>query len=76
VVLALKAAYLHAQHPDWTIAVTFQSRTLYQQFRDVIRRFSFDYLNDEPDWQRLRILHSWAVEAGKVSIPRLLVNPV
>jgi superfamily I DNA and RNA helicase len=31
VVLALKAAYLHTQHPDWTIAVTFQSRSLYQQ---------------------------------------------
>jgi superfamily I DNA and RNA helicase len=23
IVLALKAAYLHAQHPDWTIAVVF-----------------------------------------------------
>ena len=30
VVLALKAAYLHARHPEWTIAVTFQSRSLYQ----------------------------------------------
>ena len=23
VVLALKAAYLHSQHPEWTIAITF-----------------------------------------------------
>ena len=28
VVLALKAAYLHARHPEWKIAVTFQSRAL------------------------------------------------
>src|SRR5664280_210573 len=28
IVLALKAAYLHAQHPDWKIAVTFNTRSL------------------------------------------------
>lgn len=59
IVLALKAVYLHAQNPDWTIAVTFHTRSLYQQFEDLIRRFSFEYINDEPDWSRLRILHAW-----------------
>ncbi len=59
VVLALKAAYLHAQHPDWTITVTFHSRSLYQQFTDLIRRFSFEHLNDEPNWINLRVLHAW-----------------
>jgi superfamily I DNA and RNA helicase len=59
IVLALKAAYLHAQHPEWKIAVTFHSRALYQQFQDLIRRFSFEHINDEPNWQNLRILHAW-----------------
>lgn len=59
IVLALKAAYLHSQHPDWNIAVTFFTRSLYQQFEDLIRRFSFEHLNDEPNWDRLQILHSW-----------------
>lgn len=59
VVLALKAAYLHVRHPDWKIAVTFQSRSLYQQFRDLIRRFTFDQIEDEPDWSNLMILHAW-----------------
>lgn len=59
VVLALKAAYLHAQHPDWTIAVTFQSRALYQQFGDLIDRFSFAHSNDKPNPAKLRLLHSW-----------------
>lgn len=59
VVLALKAAYLHIQHPDWIIAVTFYTRSLYQQFEDLIRRFSFEHIHDEPNWQNLRILHSW-----------------
>ena len=59
VVLALKAAFLHARNPEWKIAVTFHTRTLYQQFRDLIRRFSFEHLGDEPDWSNLKVLHSW-----------------
>lgn len=59
VVLALKAAYLHAQHPDWDIALTFHSRALYQQIDDLVTRFSFEHSNDRPDDERLRILHSW-----------------
>src|SRR5262249_14200187 len=59
VVLALKAAYLHARHPEWRIAVTFQSRSLYQQFRDLIRRFTFDQIDDEPDWANLMVMHAW-----------------
>ncbi len=59
VVLAMKAAALHAQNPDWNIAVTFFTRALHQQFKDLITRFSFEYQRDEPDWDKLRILHSW-----------------
>ena len=36
IVLALKAAYLHARHPDWRIAVTFNTRSLKDQFRRLI----------------------------------------
>ncbi|MEV7618922.1 ATP-binding domain-containing protein [Microbacterium sp. NPDC089321] len=59
IVLALKAAYLHAQHPDWRIAVTFQSRALYQQFESLIVRFTAEHLQDSPDFSRLTILHAW-----------------
>jgi superfamily I DNA and RNA helicase len=59
VVLALKAAYLHAQHPDWDIAVGFQTRSLYGQFRDLIRRFTFEHIGDEPNWNKLKVLHAW-----------------
>ena len=59
VVLALKAAYLHTQHPDWTIAVTFSTRSLYQQFTDLITRFTFEHIGDKPDWENLKLLHSW-----------------
>ncbi|WP_063756418.1 DEAD/DEAH box helicase [Streptomyces sp. NRRL S-1824] len=59
VVLALKAAYLHTQHPEWRIAVTFHSRALYQQIQDLVERFTFEYSNDRHDEQYLQILHSW-----------------
>jgi superfamily I DNA and RNA helicase len=59
IVLALKAAYLHAQNPDWDIVVTFSTRALRQQFVDLIRRFCFEHLNDEPNWSKVRVLQSW-----------------
>lgn len=59
IVLALKAAYLHAQHPDWRIVVTFHTRSLYQQFRELIAKFYFEQSGDDPDWEMLQILHSW-----------------
>lgn len=69
IVLALKAAYLHSLNPEWRIGVTFQTRSLYQQFIDLTRRFTFDHLLDEPDWDNLRILHAWgsASEPGVYS---------
>ena len=36
IVLALKAAYLHAQYPEWDIVVTYYTRSLWQQYRDLI----------------------------------------
>lgn len=59
IVLALKAAMLHARNPDWTIALSFHTRSLYQQFKDLVRRFTYEHANDEPDWERLRIIHAW-----------------
>ena len=59
IVLALKAAYLHTQYPDWKICVTFQTQSLYGQIRDLIRRFTFDTIQDEPDWSKLKVMHAW-----------------
>lgn len=59
IVLALKAAYLHAQHPDWRIAVTFHTRSLKGHFRSLIERFSVNQTGQEPDWNYLRIVNAW-----------------
>ena len=59
VVLALKAAFLHSRHPDWNIAITFHTRSLYQQFISLIHRFSIEQSREDPDWSKLKIIHSW-----------------
>lgn len=64
IVLALKAAYLHAQHPDWKIAVTFHTRSLKDQFKQLINTFSIEQTSEEPDWSNLHIIHAWGAPGG------------
>ncbi|MBF0553446.1 MAG: ATP-binding domain-containing protein [Nitrospirae bacterium] len=59
IVLALKAAYLHAQNPDWNIAVTFNTRSLKNQFKDLIEKFYVERKRELPDWNKLKILQAW-----------------
>ncbi|MEA5554255.1 ATP-binding domain-containing protein [Anabaena cylindrica UHCC 0172] len=59
IVLALKVAYLHAKHPDWSIAVTFNTRSLKNQFKHFINTFSIEQTGDEPDWEKVKIIHAW-----------------
>lgn len=70
IVLALKAAYLHSQYPEWKIAVTFYTRSLSQQYMDLIRQFSYEFSGDEPNWENLHIIHTWGSneEPGLYSI--------
>ena len=65
IVLALKVAYLHAQNADWRIAVTFNTRSLKGQFQRLVNTFVIEQTNEEPDWERIEILHSW----GSPKIP-------
>lgn len=59
IVLALKAAYLHAQNPDWNIAITFYTRSLKQQFKELISKFFFEKTGEEPEWKKLKIINAW-----------------
>jgi len=65
IVLALKVAYLHARHPDWLIAVTFNTRSLKKQFEHLITTFVLEQANEEPDWDKVRIMNAWGAPGGK-----------
>lgn len=60
IVLAMKAAYMHVEHPEWNIVYTFNTQSLYDYIHDLIRRF-YQYWGNghEPSWEKLRILHGW-----------------
>ena len=64
IVLALKAAYLHAHHPDWRIAVTFNTRSLKGHFRRLINTFCLGQMGEEPDWEQLRVVNAWGAPGG------------
>jgi superfamily I DNA and RNA helicase len=65
IVLALKVAYLHARHPDWQIAVTFNTRSLKGQFERLITTFTIEQTNEEPDWSRVEILNAWGAPGSR-----------
>lgn len=64
IVLALKVAYLHSKHRDWTIGVTFNTRSLKKQFENLITTFVLEQANEEPDWDKIRILNAWGAPGG------------
>jgi superfamily I DNA and RNA helicase len=64
IVLALKAAYLHTQHPEWRIAVTFHTRSLKGQFRRLINNFCIDQSGEQPDWTKIRVVNAWGAPGG------------
>jgi superfamily I DNA and RNA helicase len=65
IVLALKVAYLHSQNPEWKIAVTFNTRSLKNQFQRLINSFVIEHTNEEPNWENIEILHSWGSPSSK-----------
>ena len=60
VVIARKAVELHTTHPDWTIVVTYFTRSLKNQFKDLIEKF-YRIKNDgkSPNYEKLKIMHAW-----------------
>ena len=65
IVLALKAAYLHTQNPDWLIAVTFNTRSLKEQFKELITRFCVEKKRVLPDWEKIRVINAWGRSSDK-----------
>ena len=58
IVLALKAAYLHSQNPDWKIAVTFNTRSLKEQFVRYIDDFVIDHTGERPN-ENIKVISAW-----------------
>lgn len=70
IVLARKVAYLHAKNRDWKIAITFNTRSLKNQFIKLITSFVYEQMNELPDWDKIKIIHAW----GSPSIEGIYYN--
>lgn len=64
IVLALKVAYLHSQNPSWRVGVTFNTRSLKEQFRRLINNFTIEQTGTEPDWDCIDIINAWGGPGG------------
>jgi superfamily I DNA and RNA helicase len=67
IVLAYKAALLHAQEDRARIALTFYNRSLYGYVSELIDRFHRDMTGKAPNWEKLLIRHCWGAK-GKPGI--------
>ena len=59
VVLAMKAAQTHLQNPDVRIAFTFSTKSMYQHVKRLITRFYRQFDDQDPNWDRIKIVHGW-----------------
>ncbi|RXE47296.1 DEAD/DEAH box helicase [Chromohalobacter israelensis] len=59
VVLAMKAAHIHLQYPNRKILFSFYTKSLYGLIKESIARFYRHFAGDEPNWERIDILHAW-----------------
>ncbi|WMN15455.1 ATP-binding domain-containing protein [Pseudomonas piscis] len=59
VVLAMKAAHIHLQHPNRKILFTFFTKSLYVLIKELIARFHRHFAGDEPNWEYIDVLHAW-----------------
>ena len=65
IVLALKAAYLHSQNPEWKIAVTFNTRSLKEQFEKLIETFVVEQTGEQPN-ENIQVVNAWGA-SGAIS---------
>lgn len=65
VVLCLKAALTHLRYPDANIVYTFYTKSLYQHIRRLITRFYREYDDQDPNWNKLQIIHGWGGQTAE-----------
>ncbi len=59
IILTMKAALIHLQHPEAEILYTFYTRSLYSFIKRLITRFYSHFARKDPNWDKVHILHAW-----------------
>ncbi|MGF1490489.1 MAG: DEAD/DEAH box helicase, partial [Prochloraceae cyanobacterium] len=56
---AKRVAKIHARYPDWQIAFVFFTQSLYAQIIGLIKDYYTEMTEEDPDWSKIHVLHSW-----------------
>ena len=59
VILAMKAAHLHLTKPEDHILITFWTKSLRSQLKNLITKFYRHYKEVDPNWDNIHIRHGW-----------------
>jgi superfamily I DNA and RNA helicase len=59
VLLAMRASNIHQHFPDKRILFTFHTQSLYNQATKLITRFYRFHSDQDPDWDKIHVRHSW-----------------
>lgn len=59
IVLAMKVAHIHLQHPAKKILFTFYTKSLYGLIVEMIGKFYRHFAGSEPNWEMIDIHHAW-----------------
>jgi len=59
VVLAMKVAHIHLQHPSKKILFTFFTKSLYGLIVEMIGKFYRHFAGSEPNWEMIDVHHAW-----------------
>jgi superfamily I DNA and RNA helicase len=65
VLLAMRASNIHQHYPDKRILFTFHTQSLYNQATKLITRFYRYHSDQDPDWSKIHVRHSWGGRGRK-----------
>jgi len=62
ILMAKRAAHLHAKDPDADVALTYFTKSLSDELTDLTRHFHYQMTGAEADMDSLQVIHGWGGE--------------
>ncbi|WP_309708697.1 ATP-binding domain-containing protein [Siphonobacter sp. SORGH_AS_0500] len=59
IILAMKVALIHIQNPEAEILYTYYTKALYDLVKKLITRFYRQFVEKDPDWNKIHVMHAW-----------------
>lgn len=60
--IAKKAAHIHAKRPEADIVLTHFTKSLKDELQSLVEKFHYQMTESEPNWDKLQLMHGWGGE--------------